>query len=713
MTYGKRHSNEHITARTSKLGPKWERLRRSRAPCRQKLSAVPVCFWASGLHGTAAVRVPKTFVSGLRAQATLSLGLRKAGSNAMLRLSLSTEPKADPGYYLLTTAVLGFRRLLLKDPCLLPQWEAFMAQFQGTLRDGPFHVLLQRLNEIQWVVDPPYLTDQDGITLDLLEVDPRQLEYQLLEGWLQHVARTAMTRPSMQANQTLDPCLAYFDQSRHTALEQSLISALQSGCFLSPAAQAKFDLSKQALCPHCQMRNDHEHWTACAGYARHYPDGTSPPDLPTASRPLRAHLLSERNPFAPALKHYLHGLPDLSNTFHSVPSPSLAADSAIQHLFTDGACRQHPDPWQQRAAWAVLNSTTGLPIASGPVLGLWQTIDRGELWAIKAALAWAAHYQAAVYLWCDSKFTVDSLQFLLEHDTVPARWENQDLWQDIHGTLLHLSTAPQVRWIPSHLDANRSEDAFMDWFIRWNQAVDYMATRENSERGSKHASLLHDAGRWYERQLGWLRTLTNFYTGVALATRPDMPSTPETTAPPEPNSFETSDFVRDRITDLIPLQWEPVICTYARWPAGASLEFVSILIRWITQHEDPCAALLHVSFVELLFMLLGDRAMVFPRVEGGRSVCRPLDLFFTKPTIAELLAHVTKATRGSLALFHAEHLLLYQLDRCSLGITMPLAGVLLGIPPTLLAEGHRRLLRFTSVRPISNSASLARPPPEC
>ena len=45
--------------------------------------------------------------------------------------------------------------------------------------------------------------------------------------------------------------------------ERALLSALQSGAFISASEHAKFDVSKPRICPICQQEDDREHWLYC------------------------------------------------------------------------------------------------------------------------------------------------------------------------------------------------------------------------------------------------------------------------------------------------------------------------------------------------------------------------------------------------------------------------------------------------------------------
>ena len=99
MTYGRGRRNRHLKARGNALTDKWLRLRRSCSPVCYKLAVLPSVFWASALHGCASCAVGQNYIHHLRQQALKALIWRLAGSNGLLRLSLSSPMTSDPGFY--------------------------------------------------------------------------------------------------------------------------------------------------------------------------------------------------------------------------------------------------------------------------------------------------------------------------------------------------------------------------------------------------------------------------------------------------------------------------------------------------------------------------------------------------------------------------------------------------------------------------------------
>eukprot|EP00435_Cladocopium_sp_Y103_P024957 s799_g6.t1 len=104
--------------RIGKLSLRWKRFMASSAPLRLKLAAIPSVFWAAALHGINGSCMGEHHLDTLRTQALRALKLAHAGVNGTLRLSLSSTPAADPGWWRLKMTVGSFARLLRKEPRL-------------------------------------------------------------------------------------------------------------------------------------------------------------------------------------------------------------------------------------------------------------------------------------------------------------------------------------------------------------------------------------------------------------------------------------------------------------------------------------------------------------------------------------------------------------------------------------------------------------------
>eukprot|EP00438_Fugacium_kawagutii_P000488 Skav216948 [mRNA] locus=scaffold3396:197642:204095:+ [translate_table: standard] len=496
-------------SRLEALAPKWLKLRRSQAPLSQKLAALPLVFWSAGLHGIAGSCLGQGQYDQLRTQAVRALRLNGAGSNPLLRLSLSTTPRADPGYWSLCTTVITFKRLLRKEPSLLNSWGHFMTEFDGKLFSGPCSQLLQAVNQIQWRVEVPCLVDHDGISFNLLQTDDASLQVALYDAWLQYVASTVTHRRTMSDLQGLDPHLVVLDHSQMTALDLSLQSALQSGAFLSAYSHAKFDMTKIGICEHCQVQDTQDHWLSCPRFQhlRDRLDGwEAAAEVDTTA--LTNHLLPSRSPWAAVWKEELMRLDQQQIEFLSKPTVGE------QHIFSDGSCSGEL-PYQY-GAWGCINASTGQLVALEHLGGLRQHSARAELAGALAVITWQALYQVVVHLWLDCKFVADGIAWILERGSAGDSWADADLWDQIVFQIHQLGDVRfYVHWIPSHLDSRLLECPFEDWCLEWNSRIDRIVGQHNMHRPASFWDLQQAAERWHGRVGQRLRHLRAFY-GAAI-----------------------------------------------------------------------------------------------------------------------------------------------------------------------------------------------------
>ena len=704
LHFSRCHSLGHFRERQARLDSKWQRLQKSQAPFWQRARALYQVFWPSGLHGMEACHLAEIHLSQLRTKAIKHLAVGKAGQNAMLRLTLSASPLCDPGFFLLVRTVHTMRRLFRKDLSLLSSWASFMLAYRGELLDGPYSVLMSRLHEIGWAVQPPHVVDHDGLTHHFIELDERAMDRLLWEGWLQHVSRTAARRPSMVDGEGLDPDLVTAGHSSLTALELAHVAALQSGAFMSTAYHSKYDRSKSGTCGHCGQLDTHQHWLECPGYAAHRPLAGWPRDFASWPLSLRAHLHPSRNPYSLPLKRYLHSLPDLTSDFFDEPVPGT------NHVFTDGAYQHHLNAWMARSAWAAVNASSGKPVAAGTVPGLQQGSDVAEIYAVIAALNWTSQFGAKLHLWCDNKAIVGCVEYLLKGGGVNDGWGNLSLWHQVAELLGTLEHQPAVNWIPSHWDPCPTECPYEDWHTHWNGRADQLAGLTNDQRDGRYFDLVATADRWHQQVRSQLQQLQRFYSSVAKGNHVHVSLLRE----PEPDPSQNSDDGRiclDKLSDVTPILWQPILEASTAFEP-VLIRFASQVLAWWVDVEDPQTCCYQVSHLELLFMLLLNRRFMIPVGVGtGQASLVSLSDALVLPTVSELLAYLRKALNCIFGAFEAHHVRIFELDRSAFHVFTPQDGVRFAAPVHLLTQAQSWLLEFTRTRPVRGAASLARPPP--
>ena len=380
LTFENRTHNQLLVARCQALGLEFTKLRRSLAPLAVKIQTLPIKFWLQALHGIAACPLAETHLCKLRAQAMRALQFNSAGSNALLRLSLSGTDFSDPGHYQLWTTVRDARRMIRKHSHLLQTWRQFMSRYDGRASHGPFGKLLSVLSQVGWhIAKPPLVIDHRGLSHDLLAAPKALLKDLLADAWLQHVSTQVRHRKDMWDLHGISADLAQLDVQRMSPLNLSRLRALQSGAFLFRAEHAVHDRSLDGHCPTCLVPDTREHRICvCPRY-----NDCRKPDVNYAElwqqspACLRCHLLPPANPHLDVLRAHLHALPDCSGAF-----ASRQYGDGRQHIFTDGSCFQWESPSLALAAWATINATTGEVIACGPVHGILQTSPRAETLAV-------------------------------------------------------------------------------------------------------------------------------------------------------------------------------------------------------------------------------------------------------------------------------------------------------------------------------------------
>ena len=481
LSFTASHRVRIFLQRGESLHEKWQQLRRSKAPLCMKLSVLPIAFWTRAMHGALSCLQAEVHVHKLRTTAVKHMGCQLAGSNPILRLSLSRPMTADPGFYQLKTALFDFRRLCFKSPDLLSMWRFFMKRFSGGLFDGPFSKLLALLNGIGWeILEPPMLRDHDGCEFDLFQLPRGALDLLLQDAWFQHIA-TRTNHKTMQDLTGLDIALTRLDHDKQIAADVTRVKALQTGAFVSGWQHAKYDTTKQPVCQLCMQLDTQKHWLRCPRFDElraECPDLLSwIDDAPSC---VVLHLLAPRSPFALLLKRYFLDLPDLSKCFHSLPRTGIR-----NQLFTDGSFFKGFVFNLDRAAWAVVNASTNQTISYGCVPGILQTIGRAELLAIISAVEWAVAHDTLITIWTDSASTCSRANLLLQQPRAAfLAGENHDLWQRLAEALERTAFEQVIIcWTPSHIDVACCDTSQEEFLATWNDIVDTLAVTTNRDRG--------------------------------------------------------------------------------------------------------------------------------------------------------------------------------------------------------------------------------------
>jgi ribonuclease HI len=295
----------------------------------------------------------------------------------------------------------------------------------------------------------------------------------------------------------MDYYLTTFHSKKLGSLERALLSALQSGAFISASEHARYDASKQSLCNLCQCEDDRAHWLCCPRF-KHLREaivGWHPDNIELPSCVVH-HLMIPRLPAVVSWRKTLQQIQDSSKVFLFYPK---AKDK--HHLFMDGACTQ-PAHQCRLASWGIVSATTGDVVALGHLPGVTQTIDRAELTALVSTMLWTTG--ADLCAWSDSLSNINIAEYIQNDGVIPSHVENYDLWLQFHEALqLREGCSTEFRWIPSHVNDSQAGDPFESWVFKWNNIVDELVSKWNINRPlgflEQHAALDRTLNWWIER----------------------------------------------------------------------------------------------------------------------------------------------------------------------------------------------------------------------
>ena len=710
LTFENRTHNRLLVARCQGMGPAFNKLRRSPASLSVKLFALPTKFWSHALHGIAACPLADAHLGKLRSQAVRALQLQTAGSNAMLRLSLSGTVSADPGHFQLWSTVREARRMFRKHGHLLSAWRQYMSLYDGRASHGPFGKLIAVLSQIGWfIAKPPQVIDHHGRCHNLLTMPKSLLQQLLTDAWLRHVSTQVLHRTNMQDLHGIESDLMHLDVRGMTPLNLSRLRALQSGAFLFRAEHAVHDRSLDGNCPTCQVPDTREH-RVC--YCPRYADCRDPEinyghHWQHTPRCLRCHLLSPASPQLDVLRATLHALPDCTGIF-----ADRQCHGERQRIFTDGSCFQWAFPSLALAAWAVVNANTGSVLASGPVHGMLQTSPRAETLAALCAIKWAVCVQAPVTIWSDALHVVQQLQLLLQGEGLSADCENHDIWSQVLDVV---SLVPRgwltVQHVHSHLDSGRLESPFEDWLKLWNDCADTAATTANRNRDVQSLRAHTEARQFLQDTAQSLRMWRDVYFGIAEddlrgrgASRPDANE-----AFPLPEDEVQWYDREDHLGDILPIDWQ------ARTAAACNFlpsDFIADLLHALIKIDGGSTQVCTVSWIELLFIFHLEGSLVFPAIcptSGKWRSARDVPYRSVHVHAAVQLRFVRKVITTAFRIVGFGDHLVSDVDLVGYGVSMPIGGVWMGCPSEMLLEARQNLASFTRTRPVRVMADLARP----
>lgn len=468
--------NKVLTNRIAETLPWYLKLRASRMPQAIKLANIVQVLFPRGLHGCEAIVIGPAHVQKLRAHVMKALRWDRAGTSAVIRISL-LHSHLDPDWFQTWHCLTQFCRQCQHNDAIVDWWKMF-CQSESSRSNGPFGKLCTQLDNINLRLDEDgrlWFSDNGYINV-----------WNASQALLRRVALAAYhdSQPCFVHHRAdyadLDGCDVELTQSfDHTLLPNELeyVNIARDGAFTTDSQKSKFDNRKGQLCPVCGTKNDIFHkYRTCEIYndirAAHSTLIAQWARLPDA---FTLHGLVPANPWRCLLWEALVSLPDTTTVFAFGPS------GGTQHVFTDGSCSNPTIESESLASWAVHQPDKGT-ISCGYVTGIQQTIARAELTALLSAVSWGAGWHGSLHVWSDNQNIVDHARDLLAGTAMPQDFEHSDLWKQVHTVLTAATASIYFHKVPAHDEEQFCESPYEDWCRINNSKADHQAGLTNLQR---------------------------------------------------------------------------------------------------------------------------------------------------------------------------------------------------------------------------------------
>ena len=692
MNYTKVNRNARLKLRFSDLDEKWQRLARSMA--------------AAALHGSPNCFLADSFIVEMRRKALRMLRLNAAGTNPALRLTLSDNALADPGFFQLQMTIANFIRMLRKSDAFLEIWQMMARGNQTTSpAPGPCEKFRRQIESIGWhLIDSLKVIDHRGSQHHLIYMDAILFKDRLHEAWIQKVC-SQVKHKTMHDLNGLEFELTMLDCKKLTPIERMRLSAFHSGTFITNSQKIKFDSSKVPTCATCGLIDDRKHWLSCPLKRNHRHD--FPIDWEAQIRYLpdctAYHMLVPWQHELHVLDDYFDSLQPFGEEFECMSSPKTT-----QQLFLDGSCFGGANKLLSYASWAVVHGDLNCVVSCGHVVGRRQTIDRAELSALVMATKWTAQQKCQSVLWSDSASTVHIARKIIATGSLEEVQTNLDLW---HEFLLLIRQLPKdsisVNWVPSHMDLEKADDCFEEWLITGNALADEVAVRINLQRPTDFWQKLRSIDEHWNRWKSMVGYLRRFFFSVAKET-----GDRKHTERPRHNAstiFEEDDEgIEASLTDFLPVDWiEWIPQHHPKCPAFFFKNVIDQLAAW----DTPDSQMQLLTDIELCVGLARINDFCFPFWDQNKSswVPRTYSSHFERPLISRLLSLLAVCLDEIVRVFGLDDYRLKSIKCVPLGIEKIGNGLLVKMSQTCRRELNLYMCRFTARRPFRTAADLSRP----
>ena len=578
----------------------WMKLKKLDAEPGMKQQLLISVFWPKAFHGISVCLLGKSHVDSLRTLALRALGYGKAGAAPLMRMALLDNLMCDPGFYQLTRVITDFRRMADKQDSVLTLWQQYWQAYSGKLQAGPFSKLLEVFEEIRWhVLEPPWVLPHEGHPIDLLAVPKNILQGLLESAWAAMVSRVVGKRKDFSGLTNLNRHVLLRARKNLTPLAKAQVSALQEGVFLTAKQQSKYDKFQSGCCIFCGCPDDLDHRVmhcpALSAAREGHDQALAEWQSLTVSRKHR--LLPEAFPH---WNEWLQMLGPIEPPCFSY-QPCCTLEGWVD-IFTDGSCKNPTHIECALATWACVSASHSLCLASGPLSGPIQTVDRSEVTALLASLTWADGMNCKVTVWMDSAYAAVGLWRLIDSSSSLPYSSNEDLWLLCQERVKKLGSRLQGQHINSHRTESDCADAVDSWTMFWNGAADKAAMAAHSMHSAEKLKMWRSLCQHQEKEQERQERLQKLHIAVAEARRELMMQRDEFTREGEEQGgekMEHPDAVREgdsSLFDLMPDTWHTNLgrsskfFDFGLW----GLQFVQALLA-----VDTGPKVVAISFLEI------------------------------------------------------------------------------------------------------------------
>lgn len=523
VAYCKQHTNSTVTERCSSLKTFWGLLLRSPATMHQKQKALQMCAWPRALHGASTVQLGPKHLQRLRSNAIRSFHVAQKGHSPILHLSFVCPTQCDPGFWLLRSTVMTFRRQCAPETNF-HILDALVNDASGRSFPGPCHTFLERLHEINWSWHSDgWICDHDQLPLHITQSSIQHVLLRLEQGWQTFVGGLNNKRPSMAMMEQVDVPFSKQGINLLPLDIQGMLRVVMNGTFYTNNKLVHCNSASSPQCPWCDHRDSANHRHFDCPFMEDLRAQINPDlleDLRQLPECTKQHGWFIAHPRSVQFRRALIDIPHTVRVFTAKPP-----EGHDLHLFTDGSCLRPAVARLRLATWAVvqanLQDDTFEEVSLGGVPGLIQTIGRAEFTAAISAVSYAVAWVRTAWIWTDNQQVFDTLQQYLRGDP-PADIMSKD--HDLHQMLWGICS--QARFLgllitPVKVKSHENETSYghiVDrWAIRGNAAADELAATARGYLPSGLMTMWHELANFHDYQTQLRDNLRWLF--VAVATR--------------------------------------------------------------------------------------------------------------------------------------------------------------------------------------------------